>query len=186
MLVFVKKRWDFKNSCWCWLCVSFFVWFWCLLRKKKKRDFKNLCWYWLCVLLCDTIETYFLLFCLAVTLAEEEPKMASFLDEINAYSYMYPVELPSDNFTFKWYANYIYVLFRVKCVSSRPSSFDQNWFWSLYLKRVFLLVVFCEILGVGCFWVVHNCYGSRDEIHNILEIQWLKAFINCRDKNKFW
>ena len=39
---------------------------------------------------------------LSVTLAEEEPKMASFLDEINAYSYMYPVELPSDNFTFKW------------------------------------------------------------------------------------
>uniref|UniRef100_I1JUJ0 PsbP C-terminal domain-containing protein n=1 Tax=Glycine max TaxID=3847 RepID=I1JUJ0_SOYBN len=39
---------------------------------------------------------------LSVTLAEEEPKMASFLDEINAYSYMYPVELPSDNFSFKW------------------------------------------------------------------------------------
>ncbi|KAG5034268.1 hypothetical protein JHK87_009178 [Glycine soja] len=38
----------------------------------------------------------------SLTLAEEEPKMASFLDEINAYSYMYPVELPSDNFSFKW------------------------------------------------------------------------------------
>ncbi|KAF7817206.1 psbP domain-containing protein 5, chloroplastic [Senna tora] len=36
------------------------------------------------------------------TLAEEELKMASFVDEINAYSYMYPVELPSKNFLFKW------------------------------------------------------------------------------------
>ncbi|XP_027355219.1 psbP domain-containing protein 5, chloroplastic [Abrus precatorius] len=39
---------------------------------------------------------------LSVTLAEEEPKMASFLDETNAYSYLYPIELPSDNFSFKW------------------------------------------------------------------------------------
>ncbi|KAK7351416.1 hypothetical protein VNO77_10861 [Canavalia gladiata] len=38
----------------------------------------------------------------SVTLAEEEPKMASFLDEINSYSYLYPIELPSNNFTFKW------------------------------------------------------------------------------------
>ncbi|WJX35648.1 PsbP domain-containing protein 5, chloroplastic [Trifolium repens] len=33
---------------------------------------------------------------------EEEPKMASFLDETNAYSYLYPVELPSKKFVFKW------------------------------------------------------------------------------------
>ncbi|KAL2346809.1 hypothetical protein Fmac_000809 [Flemingia macrophylla] len=39
---------------------------------------------------------------LSVALAEEEPKMASFLDEINAYSYLYPVELPSKDFSFKW------------------------------------------------------------------------------------
>lgn len=39
---------------------------------------------------------------LSVTLAEEEPKMASFFDEINAYSYLYPVELPSKDFSFKW------------------------------------------------------------------------------------
>ncbi|KAK7410300.1 hypothetical protein VNO78_00980 [Psophocarpus tetragonolobus] len=39
---------------------------------------------------------------LSVTLAEEEPKMASFFDEINAYNYLYPLELPSDNFSFKW------------------------------------------------------------------------------------
>jgi hypothetical protein len=40
-----------------------------------------------------------------VALAEEEqqePKMASFLDETNAYSYLYPVELPSKKFVFKW------------------------------------------------------------------------------------
>uniref|UniRef100_A0A0F7CYN1 Photosystem II reaction center PsbP family protein n=2 Tax=Pelargonium tetragonum TaxID=122197 RepID=A0A0F7CYN1_9ROSI len=34
--------------------------------------------------------------------AEEEVKMASVVDEINAYTYMYPLELPSQNFVFKW------------------------------------------------------------------------------------
>nr|AKM76475.1 DUF1795-like photosystem II reaction center PsbP family protein [Pelargonium transvaalense] len=34
--------------------------------------------------------------------AEEEVKMASAVDEINAYTYMYPLELPSQNFIFKW------------------------------------------------------------------------------------
>ncbi|XP_058785829.1 psbP domain-containing protein 5, chloroplastic-like [Vicia villosa] len=33
---------------------------------------------------------------------EEDPKMASFTDEVNAYSYLYPVELPSKKFVFKW------------------------------------------------------------------------------------
>uniref|UniRef100_A0A0F7GZ38 Photosystem II reaction center PsbP family protein n=2 Tax=Pelargonium exstipulatum TaxID=59873 RepID=A0A0F7GZ38_9ROSI len=33
---------------------------------------------------------------------EEEMKMASVVDEINAYTYMYPLELPSQNFVFKW------------------------------------------------------------------------------------
>ncbi|KAJ1411015.1 PsbP family [Sesbania bispinosa] len=39
---------------------------------------------------------------IGLTLAEEEVKMASFSDEINAYSYLYPVELPSKKFAFKW------------------------------------------------------------------------------------
>lgn len=39
---------------------------------------------------------------LAGSLAEEELKMASVVDDINAYSYLYPVELPSKNFFFKW------------------------------------------------------------------------------------
>ncbi|KAG2400233.1 PsbP domain-containing protein [Vigna angularis] len=39
---------------------------------------------------------------LSVALAEEEPTMASFLDEINAYSYLYPVESPSNNISLKW------------------------------------------------------------------------------------
>jgi len=39
-----------------------------------------------------------------VALAEEEPTMASFFDETNAYSYQYPVESPSDNISLKWYA----------------------------------------------------------------------------------
>ncbi|KAK7352759.1 hypothetical protein VNO80_18187 [Phaseolus coccineus] len=39
---------------------------------------------------------------ISVALAEEEPKMASFFDETNAYSYMYPVESPSNNISLKW------------------------------------------------------------------------------------
>ncbi|XP_050938183.1 psbP domain-containing protein 5, chloroplastic isoform X5 [Cucumis melo] len=36
------------------------------------------------------------------SLAEEELKSATMVDEINAYSYTYPVELSSTNFAFKW------------------------------------------------------------------------------------
>lgn len=35
-------------------------------------------------------------------LAEEDLKMASVVDEINAYTYSYPAELPSKKFLFKW------------------------------------------------------------------------------------
>ncbi|KAL3498340.1 hypothetical protein ACH5RR_041072 [Cinchona calisaya] len=38
----------------------------------------------------------------SVSDAEEEVKMASVIDDINAYSYLYPVELPSKKFVFKW------------------------------------------------------------------------------------
>lgn len=38
----------------------------------------------------------------AVSLAGEDVKMASFADEINSYSYLYPVELPSKKVIFKW------------------------------------------------------------------------------------
>ncbi|XP_047966565.1 psbP domain-containing protein 5, chloroplastic-like [Salvia hispanica] len=34
--------------------------------------------------------------------AEEELKMDLFVDETNAYSYLYPKALPSDKFVFKW------------------------------------------------------------------------------------
>ncbi|XP_044471202.1 psbP domain-containing protein 5, chloroplastic [Mangifera indica] len=36
------------------------------------------------------------------SLAEEDLKMASMTDDINAYSYLYPVEWPSKKFLFKW------------------------------------------------------------------------------------
>lgn len=36
------------------------------------------------------------------SLAEEELKMAPLVDDINSYSYLYPVELPSKKFLFKW------------------------------------------------------------------------------------
>ncbi|KGN63133.2 psbP domain-containing protein 5, chloroplastic [Cucumis sativus] len=36
------------------------------------------------------------------SLAEEELKAATMVDEINAYSYTYPLELSSTNFAFKW------------------------------------------------------------------------------------
>ncbi|CAI0444602.1 unnamed protein product [Linum tenue] len=35
-------------------------------------------------------------------LAEDDVKMGSMVDEINAYSYLYPMESPSKKFTFKW------------------------------------------------------------------------------------
>lgn len=34
---------------------------------------------------------------------QEDVKWASLIDEINAYSYSYPLELPSKKFVFKWY-----------------------------------------------------------------------------------
>jgi len=44
----------------------------------------------------------FLLF--AVThAAEEAVKMGCMVDDINAYSYAYPLELPSEKLVFKWY-----------------------------------------------------------------------------------
>ncbi|KAL9440150.1 hypothetical protein AB3S75_018916 [Citrus x aurantiifolia] len=36
------------------------------------------------------------------SIAGEDVKMASFVDEINAYTYLYPMELPSKKFLFKW------------------------------------------------------------------------------------
>ncbi|KAH7524774.1 hypothetical protein FEM48_Zijuj06G0154900 [Ziziphus jujuba var. spinosa] len=36
------------------------------------------------------------------SIAEEDIKMASLVDEINSYSYLYPVELPSKKLLFKW------------------------------------------------------------------------------------
>lgn len=35
---------------------------------------------------------------------DDETKMALLVDEINAYSFLYPVESPSKKFVFKWYA----------------------------------------------------------------------------------
>jgi len=58
-----------------------------------------------------------LLFCVPVALAgeEQDPKMASFLDQVNAYSYLYPLELPSKKFVFKWYVmHFIFGLFNLK------------------------------------------------------------------------
>lgn len=47
---------------------------------------------------------------IAVTHAEEELKMGaeelkmgSMVDDINAYSYAYPLEFPSEKLVFKWY-----------------------------------------------------------------------------------
>ena len=43
------------------------------------------------------------------TLAEEDLKMDSLVDEINAYTYLYPVELPSSKFLFKWCMNSVQI-----------------------------------------------------------------------------
>ncbi|XP_077211746.1 psbP domain protein (Mog1/PsbP/DUF1795-like photosystem II reaction center PsbP family protein) [Tasmannia lanceolata] len=39
---------------------------------------------------------------IAAVEADEEIKMSLLVDDINAYSFMYPVELPSEKFLFKW------------------------------------------------------------------------------------
>jgi hypothetical protein len=39
---------------------------------------------------------------------DEDVKMSTQVDEINAYSFLYPVELPGKNFSFKWYFSSLY------------------------------------------------------------------------------
>ncbi|CAA0810611.1 PsbP domain-containing protein 5- chloroplastic [Striga hermonthica] len=46
--------------------------------------------------------SFSLIFPISGSSVEEELKMDIFVDDINAYSYMYPKELPSDKFVFKW------------------------------------------------------------------------------------
>lgn len=48
----------------------------------------------------------------------EELKMGSMVDDINAYSYTYPLEFPSEKLVFKWY--YIYLTPKL------TQSFDVN------------------------------------------------------------
>lgn len=38
----------------------------------------------------------------AGSVAEEDLRMDALVDEINAYTYLYPVELPSKKVLFKW------------------------------------------------------------------------------------
>lgn len=45
----------------------------------------------------DSVEAY------AVMETDEDVKMNTQIDEINAYSFLYPVELPGKKFAFKWY-----------------------------------------------------------------------------------
>lgn len=42
-------------------------------------------------------------------MGEEELKMGSMVDDINAYSYAYPLEYPSEKLVFKWYYYYYYM-----------------------------------------------------------------------------
>lgn len=75
---------------------------------------------------------------IAVTHAEEdlkmgaeELKMGSMVDDINAYSYAYPVEYPSEKLVFKWY----YYM----CQTEMTESFDMvlpndsRWYLNLYI-----------------------------------------------------
>jgi hypothetical protein len=43
----------------------------------------------------------------AVMETDEDVKMATQVDEINAYSFIYPVGVPGNNFSFKWYVGYL-------------------------------------------------------------------------------
>lgn len=51
----------------------------------------------------------------AGSVAGEDVKMASFVDEINAYTYLYPMELPSKKFLFKWLVSYNGIKFGMTC-----------------------------------------------------------------------
>ncbi|AQK96670.1 PsbP domain-containing protein 5, chloroplastic [Zea mays] len=52
----------------------------------------------------DSVEAY------AVMETDEDVKMNTQIDEINAYSFLYPVELPGKKFTFKWIKLFAYKL----------------------------------------------------------------------------
>ncbi|KAF8021769.1 hypothetical protein BT93_G2029 [Corymbia citriodora subsp. variegata] len=58
------------------------------------------------------------------SLAEEELKMASVVDDINAYSYLYPVGLPSKNFMFKWVESRKPERYSSAAPLSRPPNFQ--------------------------------------------------------------
>lgn len=60
---------------------------------------------------------------------DEDVKMNTQVDEINAYSFLYPVELPGKKFSFKWYFTSLYF-------NSVPST----------LVRILLLFTYCPIL----------------------------------------
>lgn len=64
---------------------------------------------------------------------DDEIKMASLVDDINAYSFLYPVELPLKKFVFKWYAlldlkgmpslrSFFFGLFFIFCQQKYPAS----------------------------------------------------------------
>ncbi|CAN1785390.1 hypothetical protein LINPERHAP1_LOCUS16859 [Linum perenne] len=52
--------------------------------------------------LCSSLSAALPFSVFADCLAEDDLKMASMVDEINAYSYSYPMELQSKKFSFKW------------------------------------------------------------------------------------
>lgn len=57
----------------------------------------------------------------AVKMGGEEIKMGTMVDDINAYSYAYPLELPSEKLVFKWYC-YMHVSYLEAFTVSLPNS----------------------------------------------------------------
>lgn len=53
---------------------------------------------------------------IAVVGMDDETKMALLVDEINAYSFLYPVESPSKKFVFKWYALFCFEMNTQFCI----------------------------------------------------------------------
>jgi hypothetical protein len=78
----------------------------------------------------------------AVMETDEDVKMNTQVDEINAYSFLYPVELPGKKVSFKWYFSCLHynILSNLLCCHSYPVVCVLSGFsWLLMRTRIKLV-----------------------------------------------
>ncbi|GKB28529.1 PsbP domain-containing protein 5, chloroplastic [Tanacetum coccineum] len=80
--------------------------------------------------------------------ADEEVKMAPIVDDLNAYSYLIPLELPSKKFSFKWLASYLRTMI-VQLINSRDGETGGSWELSNRSKQVLFLYLMALIFSEG-------------------------------------